>query len=500
LSNVEQKNIVPGIDLTQGQFEVLLDEAKITVGGPAKLNGTASTLTLVRSRDGTSASTTIKTVLDRKTQTRLGLDMAAFAEGDLPITITAPNGLLSTAEVEADLSNVAMKVDALGWQREPTKGTKLTMRVEKSGNGRKFTDLQVSGPGISVKGEIEVGSSNQLVLANLSDLKLGDDYRFSARIEPSSKAVKVTVKGTEFDARPFIKAAVSPVRAGGGKASLAGQSYVIEAEFGRVTANRGEILENVLASVVTGQSTVQAGTIQGRFLSGQPIAIEIAPARTGRQVKVTSTDGGSTLRAANFYGKIAGGELEFSAEFGNEPGSPVRGGKLQIRNFEVRDEAALAELDKRGKPKKSGPRRDGIAFKRLTIPFSSDGTYYQLPAIELRGNDIGAVAKGAILKADGAMCITGTYIPAQGLTRWLGDVPLFGILLTGGNNEGTFGITFAMGGTISKPKYQINPISLLAPGFTRKLFEFQGLRECQERYRQQSTNGKKTATTPSILD
>ena len=43
-----------------------------------------------------------------------------------------------------------------------------------------------------------------------------------------------------------------------------------------------------------------------------------------------------------------------------------------LRNFEVRNEAALAELDSRGKPKRAGPRRDALTFDKLTLPFTSD--------------------------------------------------------------------------------------------------------------------------------
>jgi hypothetical protein len=84
------------------------------------------------------------------------------------------------------------------------------------------------------------------------------------------------------------------------------------------------------------------------------------------------------------------------------------------------------------------------------------------------------VAKGTVRKGDGAMCITGTMIPAQGINGgFIDDVPLVGQILTGGSGEGIIGITFALGGTIAQPKYQVNPLSALAPGFLRKFFEFQ---------------------------
>ena len=37
---------------------------------------------------------------------------------------------------------------------------------------------------------------------------------------------------------------------------------------------------------------------------------------------------------------------------------------------------------------------------------------------------------------------------------------------------GAVGVTFALGGTIDKPDFQMNPMSAVAPGFLRKFFEY----------------------------
>ena len=145
-----------------------------------------------------------------------------------------------------------------------------------------------------------------------------------------------------------------------------------------------------------------------------------------------------------------------------------------LKRFAVRNEATLAELDSRGKPKKSGPRVDGVSFKRLRMPFKTDAKFVRLCDVELKGNDLGGVAKGVIRKSDGAIDITGTMVPLQGINGILDDIPLFGQILTGGKGEGLFAVTFAMGGTTKNPKTQVNPLSALAPGFLRKAFEFQG--------------------------
>ncbi len=423
-------NVAPGINLTAANFDITFDEVNMSAKGPAQLNGVPSEVHWQKSRKTGELNTTVQSTLDSATQKKLGINMAPYAKGDIPFKFTSQGKLGDSAEIEADFSEVALSVDALGWQRKPTKGTKLSMSLKTTPNGRVLDDIKVSGTGVSIKGSITLGKANTFKQATLTDVRLGDDYVFTTTIVPSDGATRITVKGNTFDARPYIKSIISPSRGGVGKSSLPGQSYIIDANFDRVHANRGEIIENVSANLTTARSTVQRADISGRFLSGLPISLKLTPTDVGRELRVNSTDGGATLRAADFYGKVAGGTLEFSANVTNEPGSPIRNGQLRVRNFQVRNEAALAELDRRGKPRKSGPRRDGLSFKRFGLNFNSDARVVELKDIELKGNELGAVARGRVYKANGGLVIGGTVIPAQGINGALDDLPILGTLLS----------------------------------------------------------------------
>jgi hypothetical protein len=470
---VSKTNIVKGIDLTDGNFAVTLTDTDVLAQGPAKLNGIASRITWSKPRKGSVGTTIIETKLDKAAQSRMGMKLGDFMEGSLPLKITAVGGLSENVTVEADLSAVAMKVPALNWSRNPTPGTSLKLQIVSAPNGgRTIDDIAIEGPDISVAGQAVLDAHDKFVSSSFSKVHLSDELNFAASIKPGDTATAITIEGDAFDARPYIKSAISP---GASDANLGTKAnFVIKAKVAKVYANRGEIITGVDASLSLSGGRLRSADISGKFINGQPIDFSLKPVDGGREMKVSSLDGGATLRAANFYSKIAGGHLEFFAQIEDQPGSPIRSGQLKIKAFEVRNEAALAELDKRGKPKKSGPRRDGILFKRLTLPFTTDAGFFRLNDVELKGNDMGMVAKGTVRKGDGAICITGTMIPAQALNGgFIDDVPLIGQILTGGSGEGIFGITFALGGTIGQPKYQVNPLSALAPGFLRKFFEFQ---------------------------
>jgi hypothetical protein len=53
-----------------------------------------------------------------------------------------------------------------------------------------------------------------------------------------------------------------------------------------------------------------------------------------------------------------------------------------------------------------------------------------------------------------------------------GQLPIVGLFLGGGSNEGLIGVTYEVVGTLSQPVLRVNPISAFLPGVSRKIMEF----------------------------
>lgn len=68
------------------------------------------------------------------------------------------------------------------------------------------------------------------------------------------------------------------------------------------------------------------------------------------------------------------------------------------------------------------------------------------------------------------MRFNGTLIPLRGVNTILGGIPIIGDILGGEN--GIFAITFEAQGPLDNPSISVNPLSVLAPGFLREIFEF----------------------------
>ena len=474
------KAAMGGINLQAGDIDITLQEDGALKAVGAVLLNSAPARVVWTKAPGLEGKENIalEATFNDEQRRSLGADTSAFATGPIGVKLAAENPRqgLSSAKVEVDLSEAALRLESLKWSRPPIAKTKARFMIDAgAADVIRIRDLVVSGGGMDVKGSLTLSSSGALLDANVPKAVLDANNSFAMTIKPDkgTKGLRIDVKGKSFDARPLISTLFQR------RVLPPGENPVplrISANFDYVIANRGESFTNVKADARTLGSFFRQIEVGGDMSNGTRTMVVIKPNDMGfRDLTVTSNDAGSVLRAAGVYSKMAGGQLNFNAELGNGNDMAIRKGVLEVTNFEVRNEAAVAEIDARGRVLNKGKLpKDRLAFDRMKVPFSADNEFVRIGDALVRGPDLGASATGTIRKSDGAMDIGGTIIPVYALNSVVGKVPLLGQLLVGGKGQGVFGITFAVRGTMKQPRTLFNPVSALAPGFLRGIFQMGG--------------------------
>jgi hypothetical protein len=65
--------------------------------------------------------------------------------------------------------------------------------------------------------------------------------------------------------------------------------------------------------------------------------------------------------------------------------------------------------------------------------------------------------------------LSGSYVPAYAINSLLSHIPVLGVVITGGQNEGIFALSYRLTGALSAPVVTVNPLSAIAPGLMRKI-------------------------------
>jgi hypothetical protein len=163
---------------------------------------------------------------------------------------------------------------------------------------------------------------------------------------------------------------------------------------------------------------------------------------------------------------VTGGQLELAMEPPTADSNPKEG-LVNMRDFTVKGEPALDRALAGG-----GGVGQGVGFTAARAEFTRQPGLLSVRDGVVQGPAICLTVEGSIDYNASKVRMSGTMIPACGLNAIPGQIPLFGLLLGNGSKEGLFGVTYEVVGTPGKPVVHVNPISAMAPGVFRNIFNF----------------------------
>ncbi len=249
----------------------------------------------------------------------------------------------------------------------------------------------------------------------------------------------------------------------------------IDVRLGTVAGFHGETLRGVDLKLSRRNGSIMSFSLAAKLGRDTAITGEMRGRAGGRNVIYIETkDAGAFFRFSDAYPKIYGGEMWVAMDPPTGNHIPQQG-LLNIRDFTVRGEAALDRVaagNAEAPGSQQNPSKAGVEFSRLRVDFTRSLGRFTIREGIVRGPLIGATAEGHIDYTREEVRIRGTFVPFFGLNNMFGQIPVFGLFLGGGSNEGLVGLTFEVAGPPGAPVLRVNPISVVAPGLMRKFFEF----------------------------
>ncbi|SPP95696.1 MULTISPECIES: DUF3971 domain-containing protein [Bradyrhizobium] len=445
------------------------------VKGDVKINGQAASLDYRKPAEG-DADVRLQATLDDASRARLGFDLSPAVSGSLPIKLSGKiaSGPDQTTKlgVEADLTSVKLDNILPGWVKLPGKSGKATFKVVPTAQSTRLEDIVVEGGGASIKGSLEVDANGELMNVNFPTYSPSDGDKTSLKAERGQDGVlRGTMRGDVFDGRGFLKSAISGNSKDDAKNRMKNVDFDIDVKLGAVAGFNGEAMRSVDAKMSKRNGAIKAFTLSGKIGRDTPVAADLRGGRAqgNREVIYLQTnDAGALLRFTDIYTKAVGGQMVVAMEPPTSEPNTAREGLINVRDFTVKGEAQLERVAA-GAPNGTG---NGVSFNALRAEFTRQNGALTIRDGVVKGPMIGATIEGSIDYPGNQVCMSGTFVPMYGVNNIFGQIPLFGIFLGGGNNEGLIGVTYEVVGTPAAPVMRVNPISAMAPGLFRKIFEF----------------------------
>lgn len=452
---------------------------RAVIEAKARLNGVPATLRLVEpvGRGTVDRERRIALQLDDRARRELvpGLDM--LLSGTAAIELEELGGGRRT--VKADLGGSQLSVPWINWSKGSGIGASASFLMAMNGNDAQLNDFRLSGESFSVSGEMAL-RNGAVTHARFPSVRMNRNDDFSVDVRAQGGGYAVTVRGKAADARSVVKMVLDDDDGaeGGGSASTEGVPVSVDLELDTLSGFHGEALSNVRLSYRGTGSRIEEMRFSGITRNGNPVSYTDNTTNGVRSIELQSADAGSVLRFLDVYEHMQGGAIRLALS--GAPGGALRG-QMDARDFWVVNEPRLSSIvstpaSSDGRSLNQAVRGEldtsRVQFERAFSLIDKGPGYLALDRGILRGPMVGASFQGTWFDRAGNMAMTGTFMPAYGINRLFGEIPIIGQILGNGRDRGLIGITFRLAGNASDPQLEINPLSVIAPGIFRSVFEY----------------------------
>ena len=467
LTNFAADHMLMGQKVEASALRVTASSDGYEISGDVKINGTPATIDLSKKKGAADADLHLQAMIDEAARRRFGIDFGGAVTGAIPIKVTARVGNDSKntpMSVDADLTPV--KIDDLlpGWVKAAGKPAHATYTVTKTGQSTRIDDLTITGSGANVKGSVELDKASEIVSANFPLFGLSEGDKVSLKADRANDGVlRVAMRGDVFDGANFVKTSL----AGGGqeKAKQKSTDLDLDVKLGTVVGHNGETLRGLDLKLTRRDGHIRSFTMSSKIGRDTPLSGDLRLRRSDNHqvIYFETNDAGALFRFTDMYPRMFGGQMWVAMD-PPTPDHPPQIGNLYIRNFVVRGEPGLDRIVS-GAP---GLGQGGVQFSELHCEFTRVPGRMAVRDGVVRGPVVGATIEGQIDYVKNDVHLRGTFVPFYGLNNMFGQIPIVGLFLGAGSNEGLVGITYEASGPPGSPRITVNPVTAIAPGLLRK--------------------------------
>ncbi|MGN7293611.1 YhdP family protein [Rhizobium sp. SAFR-030] len=480
LDGVDLAKPMEGRTVTDVDGTLDIDDKAVRLNAKASIDTVPAEVTLVEpigSQSNVARELSLSATLNDAQREKLAPGLSDIIKGQIGLELSRIDA--ERQLVKLDLGKATLSVPWVGWTKGSGIAAKASAEVQSKDGNTTIQKLDLSGDGFGINGKVALDKGG-LSSADFSHVQLSPADDFAASIRRGKGIYDVSLTGSAADLRPVLSKFKNGSGEGGKQGSGKGSDAArVKAKLDRIVGFNDESIRNANLSITVRDGDMHRVEFSGVTASGQAVVAKTASGSAAETITLTSGDAGAVARFADLYDHLRGGLLNIRLD--NEEGDDWSG-SIDIRSFSLVNESRLQSIvstpvGEDGRSLNSAVKRDiDVSSAKFQRGFAR--VVYRQGALSLqngvvRGEQIGATFQGMVRDAAGNMDLTGTFMPAYGLNRLFAELPIIGTILGNGRDRGLLGITFKVAGSMAQPKLTVNPLSIIAPGVFRQIFEFQ---------------------------
>ena len=476
-TNFSADKMIMGQRVDAAALKVSANNQGFAIKGDVKIGGTPASLEYKKMRGEDAADVHMQGMLDETMRNNLALDPGGTISGSIPIDLTGRVGTSGERDgrfaVTADLTPAQIDGFLPGWVKQSGKPARATFTLTTRPQSVRVDDLLIEGAGGGVKGTLDLDGSGNLISAYFPSYGFSDGDRASLKADRAPDgAYRVVMRGDAYDGRGFIKSVVG-AQANTQSSPPKTPDVDLDMKLGAILGNNGEALRGVEMKMSRRNGEVRSLGLTAKIGRNGTLTGELRGRPGARQViELQTNDAGAFFRFNDIYSRMNGGQMVTVID-APSANNPTQLGTMTVRNFSVHDESQLeqAVVQQGGPQPPRGSNANNMDFSSMKVDFTRSQNRLALRDGVVRGPVLGGTIDGVIDYGRDEVHLRGTLVPLYGANNLLGQLPVVGLFL-GGEKEGLLGVTYEVVGRPNTPVMHVNPLSALAPGLLRKVFEF----------------------------
>jgi hypothetical protein len=470
-------NVAMNRNLTDGNFTVEIARPGANLLGNSRFGGVPLNIDanlFFKPKDGARARYRVAMALNDEQRRQLDFDF-------FPERLTGPVGIdliyrvidAAHAEAEAtvDLHAAGLSIGEAGWRKPP--GAPATARVVLdlyNEHVARLPEVAVKAAGLDGRFAVAfVTDTEQIDRVDVHRLVIGNDDLNGFVVRRHGGGWYVELRGPTLDISQWIKDSAKSAH----RPSASETPLQIDARVGRLILGQQREVREFTAKLLREGLDWQVAQIEARFANGKQLSLQSSNEAGRRDLTFRSDDLGSALSLLDITDNVVGGSVTVTGHLSGAAGDGIVSGHIEGGDYDLVRAPVVARI--LSLPSFSGVASmlsgSGIPFSTLRGDFSYSNDHIVLENLLAYGGAIGVTASGVADLGRDRLDLQGTLVPAYTLNSIIGNIPLIGSLLLGGEGQGLFAANYRVTGSTTNPQVSVNPLSALAPGFLRRLFQ-----------------------------
>jgi hypothetical protein len=416
----------------------------------------------------------------------LGVGELSFVSGVLGVDaqVEEEEGKPTQTKGVIDLADALVEIPVLAWKKVVGVPASVAFTHQADEQTDKLSDFVLRSSGVYLQGEVDIRKKDKAVSRiALSQFRYGrSDLNVDYTLDTQGVA-RVVLRGAVADATPWVgdlpeneeemtpeqkKQVAQPVDDPIKKLV----NMDVNMDVARLEMGRERMFEHVKVDLSC-RELCQRVDVRAVTKGGVPFTWDIHEEGGKRVLRVDTKDAGEVAHVLGVSAHVHNGQLEIRGSFDDaQPDHPLQGNVL-MQDFSVTNAPILTRL--LSLMSLSGLTRaltgEGIEFTKMAMNLGYADGALRISEGKAHGSALGFTLKGTLQPFAKQTNIEGTLVPAYAANSILGNIPVLGTLLTGGEGGGIIAANFSIKGNSADPSVRVNPLSLLTPGFLRKLFD-----------------------------